>query len=444
MSVKRNVITLRRLRPLTVLLVLALACSGAGALTSRAAPDGIIVGKWLLSPKVFVGVEYDSNIFRRSVNIQSDWIQRTTLGLAATVPVRNSAFLFEYTADRYAYQNFDLARDWSQFGRAAWRWNLASSDTITLSTSYTKGITNIQDIDPGGELTFRGQPYNLARYDLQAERAVPRQQGYLIKVSRIDLNWEPEEDDVVGFFDYRGYDARYEYRQPVSVIDWFIVYAEMRRFNHYRARGYKEWDPDANNGQGAYVDAWQLGVPFRKEESGSLQVGVRGFLGRGQPFFARIGYGEFQYTGTEASKSKFKGIVGQLDWSLHVGARSMLGLTALRRPLPSSFPTYYIVDEFRINLERPWRQYSDMGFNVLLSKNTYGDVLDPIPPSELPPCGDQIRVDNRWNAEAYMNWLIHGKFGFRFVAGHYERTSNCPGADYKANIVTTGLTMGWF
>jgi hypothetical protein len=422
MPVKRTASPLRRLGALVALALAVLAAGESRAQTSRAAPDGIVAGKWVLNPYGFFGVEYDSNVFRRAVNIESDWIQRTTLGLTATIPVRNSAGLFEYTADRYAYQTVQFTRDWNQYGRAGWRWNLSSGDTITVGTSYTKGITNVQEIDPGGELTFLGQPYNLARWDLQIDRAIPRRQGYLIRISRVDMNWDPDEGEIVPFFDYRGWDARYEYRQPAAAIDWFIVYGEMRRFNHYRPRN---------------TPGWELGVPFRKEESGSLQVGVRGFLGRGQPFFARIGYGEFEYTGAEPSATKFQGIVGELNWSLSVGARSSLELSLLRRPLPSTFPTYYLIDELRVNAERPWRQYSSMGLSVLLSRNTYGDAV-------AVSCNGEIRQDNRWEAEAYLDWLIHRKFGFRVAAAHYERTSNCDLADFKANVVTTGLTMGWF
>jgi hypothetical protein len=308
-----------------------------------------------------------------------------------------------------------------------------SRDTFDLSARYILGITDTQVVDPGGELTFRGIPYRQARWDLQLARGVPGMHGYSAKLTRIDHIWEPAELpggslQAVPYFDYRGLDSRFEYRYPLPSRNWVIGYGSVRRFNHYRPEGWTDEDGEPG----------EVGVPYRKEQSGSLEVGMRGYLGFEQPYFVRLGYGQFRYTGEEPSNVDFSGLVGQANWRLRVGGRSHLEVGWQRRPLPSSFSTYYVINEFRVRADREWLVYSRAGLDLLYSKNKYGE---PLPNTA---CSDFIREDRRWKAEAYVDWLVHRKFGFRVAVGHHERTSNCQGSDYKANMVTTGMTLGWF
>jgi len=415
-------------------LVLALAAAVPApveAQTRAPRPDGLAIGRWFLTPYLFQGLELDDNVFRRPTNTESDRIRRTTLGLGAILPVHNSFFNLDYRADRFDYSKNRFPRDWAQDGSAQMRLLFSTGDRLTLTEHYTLGISDTLAVDAGGELVFQGQPYNLNRWDAELSRAVQRRPGYMIKVSRADLNWEtPEGDRTVPFFDYRGFDTRFEYRHPVPPGNWVFAYYEQRRFDHFHPRGYE--DPETG------LPAWELGVPFRSEESESLQIGLRGLVGRDQPFVGRIGWGRFAYTGLEPTNKDFSGIVGQLQWRLRAGTRSHLELLVNRRPLPSSFPTYYIVNEIRVRADREWLRYSRAGFDLLYSRNRYGE---PLPQTT---CGDTVRKDNRWSLEAFMDWLVARRFGFRVAAAHFERDSNCPGASYTADTLTAGLTLGWF
>lgn len=420
-----------------VCLLGALICAAAAgppavAQTQATRPDGMAVGRWFLSPYFFQGFQYDDNVFRRPGEPQSDRISRTTVGIEASLPVSNSFFDLGYMADRFDYAENQFSRDWAQEASAGWRINFGSGDRLVLSERYYRGITDMAAIDEGGELVFQGQGYNLNRWNVELSRSIRKRPGYLVRITRADLNWvAPEDEDrQVPFFDYRGYDTRFEYRHPVPPGNWVIVHSHVRRFDHYRARGYS--DPETG------LPDSEVGVPFRSEESESVLVGLLGTLGRDQPFFARVGWGRFAYTGLEASQKEFRGLVGQAQWSLRVGSRTRVELNANRRPLPSSFPTYYIVNELRVRADREWLRYSRAGVELLYSRNRYGE---PLP---LTGCGDQIRRDTRWLVEAFMDWLVSSKFGFRMAAAHYERGSNCAAADYSANSLTAGITLGWF
>ena len=66
-------------------------------------------------------------------------------------------------------------------------------------------------------------------------------------------------------------------------------------------------------------------------------------------------------------------------------------------------------------------------------------VCDAIPDI----CDDQIRVDNRWQVSGHVEWMIHKLVGFRMSAAHWRRSSNCEASDYKANILSAGIALGW-
>lgn len=416
---------------LCVLALAAIAAPAVQAQTRRETPDGMAVGRWFLSPYLFEGVELDDNVFLSSTDPESDQILRTTLGLEALLPVRRSALTFEYTADRFDYQENQFSREWAQEGAARWRMDFASGDRLSLTERYSLGISDTRAVDEGGELVFQGQAYNLNRWGVELSRSTPKRPGYLISFRRSDLNWEePEDDEQIPFFDYRGFDSAVEYRHPVPPVNWLIAYASVRRFNHYEPRGAE--DPVTGE------SIWEPGVPFREEESESVQIGMRGVLGREQPFFARVGWGRFAYTGEQASNKDFNGLVGQAQWQLRAGSRSRVEMLLNRRPLPSSFPTYYIVNEFRVRADREWLMYSRVGVDLRLSRNRYGE---PVPGTG---CGDRIRRDSRLSLEVFMDWLVLRRFGFRLAGAHYDRDSNCPGASYSDNTLTAGMTLGWF
>ena len=420
----------RLLRGIVGTLALALVClHPAGAETQKALPDGIIIGRWFVSPYLFQGMERNGNVFRTCDDAelcdepQKDWVRRTTVDVGARLPFRNSSLDLEYTGDRYDYRENDFGRNWTHDGRAHLLFRLSSGDQVSFSERYSSGFTDVRTIDEGGELTFLGVPYRLNRADVEVSRASPGQQGYSIRVARVDLNWEPGEDQSVPFFDYRGFDTRYEFRQPMTGNRWLVVYHDRRLFNQYRAR--------------SSVD-WSLGVPFRKEDSGSYQVGLRGETGGGHTYYLSLGWGTFEYTGREASPGTFSGLVGQFQLSAWLGTRTEMTVEARRRALPSSFPTYYVLNEFRVSADRQWLQYSKAGFEAVYSQNDYAD---PIPGTS---CTGDRRRDRRWEAEAFVDWLFHRYAGLRVSAKRAGRNSNCAGSDYDANVVFAGLTLGWF
>ena len=131
------------------------------------------------------------------------------------------------------------------------------------------------------------------------------------------------------------------------------------------------------------------------------------------------------------------GIVGAADLAIGVGARTNLKFNVWRRPLPSNFDTYYIVNSFRMGVERPFLRQFMAGLSAQYSRSEYGDLL-PIEGET------EIRKDQRYLLEAYFDWFVHPRVAIRIAGGHQERMSSFDDSDFKASAATVGLRLGWF
>jgi hypothetical protein len=334
--------------------------------------------------------------------------------------VRNSLIELRYQAEKREYESFSPIRPVEQIAAALFRFNFSTGDQLTVSETHTLGASDVRAVDEGGEFEFQDRPYDLNRIEAIWARTNPSRQGFIIRLARIDLNFAPPTNvqAPIPFFDYRGFDSSFEFRQPMAGRKWLRIYYDSRRFNHYNPN-----DPD------------DLGIPFRKEVADTLQVGLGGVAGRNKPFNLRVGYGRFRLEGTGA---EFNGIVGAADLGIGVGARTNVTFTFWRRPLPSSFPTYYIVNSFRVGAERPFLREFMVGLSLLYSRSAYGDVL-PIEGEE-----DRIRRDSRYLLEAYFDWFVHPRVAIRVAGGHQQRVSNFEDTEFKASAATIGLRLGWF
>ena len=410
MHVERLIFSLRR----AAALMLVIAAGGVIAAQER--PEGLHVGRWVLAPYFETGFEYDDNVFRRSIDPLGDSLHELTGGVVASLPFRNSLFQVDYEANRREYEDLSFSRDTTQELGVLLHLRFGSSDELKISERYTRGISNLQNVDQGGELVFQGEPFNFNRWEIELSRSVPARQGYLIRVARIDFNFDT--DQPVPFFDYRGFESAFEYRQPLSSTRWLFVYHDSRRFNDYRIATPEE-----------------LGVPFRKEIQDSYQIGLRGLLGGRQPYWLRLGYGELDYERVDVDG--FSGLVGSAAMRVNLGQRTRIDLTATRRPLPSSFDTYFLVNEARVQLSRDWLYNSTVGVDVVLGRNGYGA---PVP---IVGCETTVRRDTRLDFGANVEWKFHPRAAVRLAGSLIRRNSSCEAAEHEANQASAGLRLGW-
>jgi hypothetical protein len=382
---------------------------GVPALHAQAVPKGIPVGRWILTPTFRTAYEVSDNVFYQIEPFaSSDRVTRYQGRLGASMPFRNSMLDLEYGASKDTFDINSVPRDLRQQFRAEVTLNFKSSDRLVFRDMYLEDFARSETIDVGSEQVFAGQPYNVNRWEIELSRNDATRQGYLIRIRRQDFVYEGQED--ISFFDYRGFDNVFEYRQPVPGNRSWIVRYEARRFKHY--------------------DPFQVlaphGEPFRREKTDSFQLGLRGMLGEGQPYRIHLGYGSFEYV-EAVNLSNFDGLVGAAAWRLHLGLRSVLELEAVRRALPSNFESYYVNNAVDARFEIEWLR-TEAGTELEVVKNQYSGFRED----------DIIKFDLFWA------WRVHERMKFEVSSVYAKRSSNVPFANYDALSVETAFSLGWF
>ena len=405
------------------MLVPALLGPGVAAGTLEPTPAGIPVGPWILAPYFVASVGAEDNLFRvaEESGPESDTISTLRGGLLARLPVHMSLFEIGYEAEKVHYAVHSFPRDLVQRGAALGRFTFSTGDELVVSDTYTSGFSDVLAINPGGELQFIGEPYQLNDADLVLRRANPLRAGYEVQLSRVDLTFSGE--DAVPYFDYHGWQGSAEYRQPSGLNRWLTFNYTGLRFDHFQAN----------------VPASE---PFRRESGDAFGLGLRGQLVGGRPYHLKVGYSKYTLDGE--APAELNAFVAEGEIALPVGPQTSLRLNLSRRPYPSTYATYYLTNYVRAAAERTWR-LSRVGVEASFSYNAYGGpLLDTVTGDPATSCGLEIRRDQFVGLGSYLDWLLHPRLALRVAADHQQRKSSCGGGDYDATRVFTGIRFGWF
>ncbi len=410
-----------------VLAATLLVSSGPAMARARPrAPDGLLWGPWVFQPWISTDLEYDDNVRRDATSgeTNSDYITGLEGEIEGWLGFRNSSLSLTYGAYRLDYDAILVERNLDQEFEFDLDLNFSTGDRLRFIDRYSRNFSiqelELEDgetINPGddkeGGDRFIGEPFDTNRWEVRLTRAEPRRQGYDIRISRVDLNYQG--DAQVSRYDYRGFDNSLEYRHPLPRDRWWTASYQWRRINHYNEPG---------------APPLPVGVSYRKEVSDNIQVGFRGELGEDQPFLLRLGYTDFELEGDDAS---FRGVVGRVQWTLALGAESDLSMTFFRRPLPSSSSTYYVNNILRTTFESEWRRNLFIRSELDLTFNRY-EIDDEF-------CR---REDEVIDAGIGATWVIRRRVGFDLSAGHYRRSSNCDSNDSESTTFNATLKVGWF
>jgi len=395
---------------------LCIFVSGLIPLAAASVPEGVELGPWILAPRFGSSYSAETNLFREEGDdAVEDQIATLEGKISAFLPFRNSRLELSYRAEKDEFDKSEFDRSTTQQYGAEVQLLFKTGDKLTVGDEYRQDFARSEEIDAGGEVTFNGEPYNFNRFTIRMERGDPQRQGYAVRIQRQDFTYDGQTD--IGFFEYRGFDSYFEYRQPVPGNRQWVVRYRQRRFNHYRPN-----------------EPTEVGVPFRKEEADYLEWGLRGVVGGSNPYRLLVGYYDFKYAGLEASE--FQGIVGSFLTSLSVGGRSDLELELIRQPLPSNFETHYINNGFRSSLEREWLDF-EIGLEARVTYNKYAEVIDGL------SC-DGRRADTTTQAEVYWGWRLHERYRLEVSTFYTQRGSNCDQSDFEGAGIEAGFDVGWF
>jgi len=408
------------------LVLAALLCvtAGSSAWSQNAGrgEDGISLGNWLLAPFVTLTGETDDNIFRRAADAgpESDRITRWAAGVGASLPFRRSSLKLGYNVSDINYAKTDrLDPKLEHDAFAEISLGLASGDELTLRERYSRSSQDVQRVDPGGELVFDGRPFIIEERGVEITRRIPRRRGYTARLSRETFDYATGE--AGGFFDFDERRVALEYREPITPHAWVEVAYEGGRSDQFRDE-------------------------FRVQRTDQLLVGLRGELGKGQPFMARIGYEEFRFD--SGPSGTFAGLVGSGEWRKRLG-RGSLALRYQRRALPSALETYFVWNSVSARVEQSLPTGIGFGGEASASRSRYGDPVDwnntclpDVADADCP--GSFRRDDDLRTARVWLDVQPRASLGFRLQASRTERDSNYERGSYDNTIVSVTVILGWF
>ena len=395
-------------------------CWFPGTVAAADRLEGLQVGPWLLSPYLITGYEYDSNPLFRPGESESEKIGVVTPGFGAVLPVRNSSFLIQVEHSIYDYERLTLGDNSVTEIDTGLKLAFSSFDQLEIGFQRTSGLARTtRGFDEGGEAVFQGDTFNLNTYSMDLSRAIYGHRGYQVRLARKDMVFDP--GSTASFFDYRGWEYRGEYREPIGPRRWLFASLEGRMYDHFQVD-----DP--------------VGQLFRQEDSKMTYLGVEGKFSPQISTRARLGYGDFRFP--FADGSDFQGMIGDLSADFQsVSRRIEIHFLGSRRPNASFFfnNTHYVHTSLQLNVEaRVWTRVT-VGGRAQSGVSEYGDALEnPGDPQE-----GLIRKDRIRSVEFYGNMMLSPLFGITVSARGSRRTSNYEGVEYVAKSLFAGLVVGW-
>lgn len=417
-------------------LALLLAGGVVPASTDQEVPGGLPVGPVLVAPWFQTEVLADDNVFRRSEaqNPLPDVVTTVRAGVTAMIPIRMSNLEIGYEGSTFFYRDSSFEGTESHTGSVVFDLNFSSRNTLRVEEIYTRGVTELQTVDEGGDLLRQGILYQRNQWAVEWRRDVHQRPAWHARLERVDHRYRT--DEPLAWLDYEGWAVEYEYVQPIYRRGGLTVRYNARRQDHFessRTSGLVPPVPDS--------------VPLRREEYDGLEFGYRGMIARNQPLYVSIGYGKFSFRDVQGGDepSNYRGLVGDFRWRLPLGGVSNMDVALKRRPLSSIFNTYYIINELRVRFDRRFQQVSRYGFSLLASTNSYGDIVSTTATGfATVSCIDIIRHDQRKQVQGFWEWIIQPRVTLRMTATHNRRDSNCDLASYRSNGLGMTFKVGWF
>jgi hypothetical protein len=404
--------------------IVALAVGGVASAQSASEPSeyvGFQAGGAVIAPSLTAGYTYNTNINQRPAgqDPQPDGMLTLQPALLLTVPFSNSSFQF---GDVLTY--FDYSEAIQTEGKTAndavaeLNLNFGSRDSLEISAHNVAGVAQTL-FDPGNQVTFQGNSYNLHTEAISFLRVVSGARGYRFALSRTAVRFEPST--TVQFYNFRGFDGGAEYLEPLS--------PNTRLSFGYLGSRYDHFDAD---------DPTTL---LRSEAGDTIFGQVEGQLGPRQPYLVRLGWQRLMFTGPDAAAADdFSGIVGQARLSAIVGGGTMITFQIQRQPYRSFVQpnNYYLYDAISGWVERVFPQGSSVGGLVGFSMNSYNQ-----PTSDPNSSSTYYRQDRRVQLEAYANLALAKHVLFRVTLARNRRSSNAPDAGYIEKILFGGFVFGW-
>jgi Putative beta-barrel porin 2 len=297
----------------------------------------IQLGRFFLYPSVGFAYLYESNVQRANQedpNLPqiSSSSQDLRPAFRIELPFEQSSMSLQYAARIREYRASQLqdASGTSHYVDFGGRFQMAQSFRLDVADHYLKGISELQKIDPGGELRFGAQPFRSNDADAVLTYQMDPIHSVEAGANVSEVRFDATDSSGIAYASHsNGFYARYlvgtnPETQYLFSADW---------------RGSSQSRSSVDIAPGEYV-------------SRSLGIGMRRRTGPDTASEVRLGYGTVNSPGS--SLQSFKGIMAEGDINRRLGALTTLTVKLRRTAQTSYFNTnvYYINEMLGLGFER--------------------------------------------------------------------------------------------
>ena len=360
-------------------------------------------------PYVFTKVLYDSNLFRRSSNEESDTIWHLGAGFESDLKLSRQHLVFDLELDRSLYNANDQLDNTRIDGRAAWEWQVGNLWSGNLGYDYDKRLTSF------------------------SERLIP------------DKDMRTTQ---TGFFD-AGYQIHPDWRLVggVDVVD--VSYQERTRLDRKSNSGLLEvqYQNTLNTRVGlrgkytAYdLNDTDIGdVSISNDYDMTALSGVFYWEGSAKSALELLlGYTDISYD--QLSERDFDGVSGRLIYHWILTGKTKLDIEAWREPSTLGDEIQDYVLSQGVSIRPTWNATTKISVRGVLSYENddfkaRNDVLDAL--------GQEKRKDDNWLIGIRGNWeprrFVDVSVGYRY----HNRDSTIDVRDFKDHQVDAKVQLNF-
>ena len=418
------------------ILCASLLVSQAGAQVFETRDDGIHVGRFIIYPSIGFDLERDSNVFYRTDDLGDDEIVDSDVivvspEIMVDLPFRENRIRWAYSPVYRDYTNEEVQEndEISHFFDLEADFQLGRSLSLTFRDHFVQDTEQLEEVDPGGELTFGLGRFEVhePKLDLTLDLGARHGISLLPSYSTVDF----DEAAAAVFFSYesRGLETRYNYR--VSEMTTLYGYYNLE-------------DTDQERDQ-----------PFRGEVSikeRSFGIGLRREVNQVVNTLLAAGYKTMDFEG--GADSNFVGLTLEARMTLRVSELTRLDLSAVRRPHQSFFANnnYYVSTEGSIRLTQQLARSMYWRGRLSFGENGYSD---PLAPGQIffKPSEGKHRRDHTLGVDLELGFRVHPRATAVIGYNYQVRRSNIEALaddgttidpfDYDVNHVRLGIEVGW-
>jgi putative beta-barrel porin BBP2 len=294
--------------------------------------EGLNAGRFIFYPSVSIDFMHDSNVLYSSEDLPSandlgSGVLLVKPRVMMDLPIGQSRIRWAYTGFYRTYTTnvLPVPNERSHFFDFEALLQVGRALHLAMREHYVRGIQEVQEFDPGGEVVVSHRPFTTNEPSLQADLDIGARQSLTYVQGHSRVHYDVVADIAIQGYTRDSMEGRYNYRLSTT---------------------------DTLYGFGAIEDTEQDRASFLFQDVDSrgrtLGVGATRAFNQEVTTFARVGYQSLAFTG--GSTGNFGGMVADVNASLQLSETSNLSVTVGRAPYQSFFldQSYYLNDQIGV------------------------------------------------------------------------------------------------